>query len=113
MQCVSNPRQYRRSPLFPADPDTLFGYAGTTAMAGWLALAVGVGFRLPLLRDRVAGFVIPVALATLYTAIVAVHWWSAEGGFDSLASVTALFRSEWMLLAGWIHYLAYDLFIGA
>ena len=24
-----------------------------------------------------------------------------------------LFRNEWLVLAGWIHYLAFDLFVGA
>jgi hypothetical protein len=24
-----------------------------------------------------------------------------------------LFQSPWMLLAGWVHYLAFDLFVGA
>lgn len=99
--------------MFPSDPAALFDTAGAVAMAGWLALGLGVAFRLPLLRDRVAGFAIPLALATLYTALVAINWWSAEGGFGSLADVAALFRSEWMLLAGWVHYLAYDLFVGA
>ena len=36
-----------------------------------------------------------------------------EGGFGSLAAVAALFSVEELLLAGWIHYLAFDLFVGA
>ena len=47
-----------------------------------------------------------------YTALIAIHWWGAEGGFQSLADVGKLFQSDWLLLAGWVHYLAYDLFIG-
>ncbi len=35
-----------------------------------------------------------------------------EGGFDSLSGVRNLFSSDEALLAGWIHYLAFDLFIG-
>ena len=35
------------------------------------------------------------------------------GGFGSLAEVRTLFENPWALLAGWIHYLAFDLFIGA
>ena len=37
----------------------------------------------------------------------------AEGGFGSLADVATLFQKQELLLAGWIHYLAFDLFIGA
>jgi len=37
----------------------------------------------------------------------------AEGGFGSLADVATLFQKRELLLAGWIHYLCFDLFIGA
>ena len=30
-----------------------------------------------------------------------------------LAGVAAVFRTEGVLLTGWVHYLAFDLFIGA
>ena len=36
-----------------------------------------------------------------------------DGGFSSLAAVAQLFDNRWLLLAGWVHYLAFDLFIGA
>jgi hypothetical protein len=35
------------------------------------------------------------------------------GGFGSLAEVQVLFSVPWLVVAGWIHYLAFDLFIGA
>lgn len=35
------------------------------------------------------------------------------GGFGSLSELLVLFSSPWMVVAGWIHYLAFDLFIGA
>ncbi|EAZ82228.1 ABA4-like family protein [Algoriphagus machipongonensis] len=34
------------------------------------------------------------------------------GNFDSLAHVRLLFESDEALLAGWIHYLVFDLFVG-
>ena len=40
------------------------------------------------------------------------RWRESEGGFSSLAGVRALFDNPWALLAGWTHYLAFDLFIG-
>jgi hypothetical protein len=45
--------------------------------------------------------------------LIAIFWSSTEGGFDTLANVQKLFTSPWAALAGWIHYLAFDLFIGA
>ena len=35
------------------------------------------------------------------------------GGFATLGQVAQLFQNPWLLLAGWIHYLAFDLFLGA
>jgi len=35
------------------------------------------------------------------------------GNFSSLAGVRTLFESDYALLGGWIHYLVFDLFIGA
>jgi hypothetical protein len=36
----------------------------------------------------------------------------ASGNFSTLAGVSALFANPWLLLAGWLHYLAFDLLIG-
>lgn len=37
----------------------------------------------------------------------------ADGGFGALADVAGLFESPYLLLAGWVHFLAFDLFVGA
>ena len=47
------------------------------------------------------------------TGLVLAFWSGAQGGFDSLANVEKLFQTRDLVLAGWIHYLAFDLFIGA
>jgi hypothetical protein len=39
-------------------------------------------------------------------------WGRSSGGFATLADVASLFSNRWLLLAGWIHYLAFDLLIG-
>jgi hypothetical protein len=36
-----------------------------------------------------------------------------DGGFGSVAEVQALFAQPGALVAGWLHYLAFDLFVGA
>ena len=94
-------------------PEGLFGIANLVAMAGWLLLGVGIATRSNALRDRYAGIGVPALLAVGYLALIAVKGSSAEGGFSSLAGVAALFQSPWILLAGWVHYLAFDLFVGA
>ncbi len=94
-------------------PSALFSIANPLAMFGWLALIAGIVLKRPLLSDRIAGLYIPLFLATAYTLLIVFFWWSAEGGFDTLENVQKLFTSPWAALAGWVHYLAYDLFIGA
>ena len=91
--------------------EQIFTIANLTAMIGWLLIAI-----LP--RWRVTHFVVlsgglSLALASVYLVIVVLFFGAAEGGFDSLANVMKLFTNEWAVLAGWIHYLAFDLFIGA
>lgn len=94
-------------------PDGLFAIANPLALLGWITLAAGIVLQRPLLRDRIAGLWIPLALSAGYTLLILVFWWGAEGGFGSLAEVQQLFTQGWIALAGWVHYLAYDLFIGA
>ena len=92
-------------------PDALFQWANPLAMVGWLALAF-----LPLaprFLGLVAGTVVPLLLSTAYTALALAFWSSSTGGFDSLDAVARLFDNRWLLLAGWVHYLAFDLLIGA
>ena len=90
--------------------DQLFLPANYVAMLGWVLLAV--------LPDRrwvtglVTGTVIPVLLAVAYVVIVVTVFPVAEGSFSTLAGVTQLFANPWLLLGGWLHYLAFDLLIG-
>ena len=91
-------------------PDTLFQTANPLAMLGWLTLAFSP--IAPTAMQRVGSVVVPLLLSTAYAAIVLVYWQSGEGGFDSLTNVATLFENRWLLLAGWMHYLAFDLLIG-
>lgn len=85
----------------------LFQAANTTALVCWIALVVQPKRAAPLLR-----FVIPASFAVLYIWALATAQKSPDGGFGSLAQVKALFLSDRAVLAGWVHYLAFDLFIG-
>jgi ABA4-like protein len=83
-------------------PQQLFSLLNLAAMAGWLLLAL----------IDVAGRGFPLLLAVVYVVTIATHWRGSEGGFSSLADVATLFANPWLLLAGWTHYLAFDLFVG-
>lgn len=92
-------------------PDLLFQLANMTALVGWLALLASR--FLPVMTDRIAALVIPLLLSVAYTGLILAFWARGEGGFDSLDNVGKLFQTRELLLAGWIHYLAFDLFVGA
>lgn len=55
---------------------------------------------------------IPLLLAVAYAVLIAAFFGNSEGGFGSLSGVMKLFTNEWAVLAGWIHYLAFDLLVG-
>jgi hypothetical protein len=89
--------------------EQLFSILNVVAVAAWLLLVF-----LPRLRwtAAVVPVVLPFLFAVIYALLVAAALGRSEGGFSSLAGVRALFDNPWLLLAGWTHYLAFDLFIG-
>ena len=91
--------------------DLIFSVANVLALAGWAGLIFlpGRGW----ITDGVAGFVIPLLLSVAYAGLIAAFWATAEGGFSSLDDVRLLFQTPGLLLAGWLHYLAFDLLVGA
>ena len=91
--------------------DGVFSLASQMAMVGWLILTVAPR-RWPIFV-WLPKFIIPGALSALYSLLIISHFGAADGGFGSLDGVKTLFRNEYVLLAGWVHYLAFDLFIGA
>jgi len=93
------------------DPDTLFGYSGPIAMTGWLILAFSP--LAPRLAQLASATLIPLLLSIAYTVLILTSWSDAPGGFDSLSNVMLLFTVPSVALAGWLHYLAFDLFVGA
>lgn len=92
-------------------PDQLFSMVNALAMAAWILLIL-----LPR-RRWVSGVLAPIAMpavfAAIYAAILVTQWKGSAGGFSSLSAVATLFSQPWLLLAGWVHYLAFDLVIGS
>ena len=90
--------------------ESVFQVANQAAMAGWAVLVLAPRRWRPL--QLLPAYIIPAALSLGYFVLVAVYFARADGGYSSLAAVGALFESEPVRLAGWVHYLALDLFIG-
>ena len=88
-----------------------FSIANMIALLSWLLLLVAP--RLVVTRKIVLSGAIPLLLSVAYLILIVLFFGKADGGFDSLTNVMKLFTNEWAVLAGWIHYLAFDLFVGA
>ena len=94
-------------------PDSLFSLANPLALLGWALLVLAPRWRITKLL--VLSGLWPAVLALGYAALITTHYLGShgsEGGFGSLAQVAALFRDPWALLAGWMHYLCFDLMVG-
>jgi hypothetical protein len=91
--------------------DQLFRVCNLAALIGWIIL-VFAG-RAKWAARLVTGLLIPALLAIIYVTLLALHWGEGNGGFNTLDALMALFTNRWTVLAGWVHYLAFDLFIGS
>jgi ABA4-like protein len=89
---------------------SIFSIVNLFALAGWALL---IAFPRRRWAELVSGRVLPALLSIAYVVIVASVWGRTPGGFSTLEAVSQLFDSQWMLLGGWIHYLAFDLFVGS
>lgn len=91
-------------------PESLFAVANPIALASWLLLAIAP--RRAWVTGIVAGTVVPALFAAAYVALLATRWPGSPGSFATLDGVAQLFSNPWLLLAGWIHYLCFDLLVG-
>jgi hypothetical protein len=96
-------------------PEQIFLTANGIAMLCWAALAICLfAPRLQFWILRLTGFVVPALFAVVYIGCIGKGFAeSTGGGFGSIGGVRALFGNDSALLAGWLHYLAFDLFVGA
>lgn len=90
-------------------PEGIFAVVNLVALLAWVTLVVRP--RNPWVL-RWAGQGVPLLFALAYAVIVVMRFGRVAGDFNSLTGVAALFSDPWILLAGWIHYLAFDLLIG-
>lgn len=90
--------------------ETIFSVTSLLATIGW-----GILIFLPRgwpTVNAIPALVIPGLIAAAYTVLIATSFGEGGGGFGSLADVRQLFSSDAALLAGWLHYLAFDLLVG-
>ena len=93
--------------------ETLFVAANATALIGWVLLAFA-----PLRRAALVlgARIVAVGMAVFYAGLLigAVTGGGAmEVDFTTLSGLTAGFARPEAVLVGWVHYLAFDLWVGA
>ena len=92
-------------------PATIFSIVNMIAMLMWLLIIFLPNWKIT--RFLIDYKVIPLLLSIVYGIYIGISL-SQGGGMDfgSLASVMELFTKENAVLAGWVHYLAFDLLVG-
>ena len=96
--------------------DRVFEWANLVAIAGWLMLLLSP-WR-PRVADWAGGVIAPALLAGIYASGIAWLLWNAPSDapavdFSTLEGVAAVFATREGLAVAWVHYLAFDLFVGA
>ena len=94
--------------------ETFFQTTNTLALLAWIALILFPGRRA--VSGIACAIVVPAALAVTYAAIIG--WKLAGGGpppgdLTTIAGLQAAFADPWVFAAAWVHYLAFDMVVGA
>ncbi len=91
-------------------PALVFSICSTLVLPQWLLMIVAPKWQWT--QKLIESRIIPVVLAVVYGIYIFQMGRAEEGGFGSLEEVMQLFTVDVLVLAGWIHYLAFDLLIG-
>lgn len=90
--------------------ELIFSLVNSAALVCWIVLFVFYQKRW--IYRALFSFVLPgLALVYLYFILKGISG-DDPGGFDTLANAKLLFTKDEAVLAGWIHYLVFDLFVG-
>jgi len=94
------------------DTALLFQVCNIAVMPCWALLIFAPGWIWT--RRLVHSAVVPALLGSAYVSLMLFGPAAPDGaGFGSLAGVMLLFSMPEVVLAGWVHYLVFDLFVGA
>ncbi len=90
----------------------IFEYCNSLALIGWLLLIFG--YSVPYIRQVVSYGIVPILLSFVYAYFIFFGGGEMSfSDFGSLEGVMRLFQSETAVLAGWVHYLVFDLWVGS
>ncbi len=93
------------------DPSAIFNFGNAFVLIGWALLLILPNYQY---TPSIVKMGVVLVLSALYTVVIGsgLGNFSADS-FSTLANVKALFQDDAAVAAGWLHYLAFDLFVGA
>lgn len=92
------------------NPSQAFSVVNAIAALQWLLLIAMPKWKVT--QWLVNHAAVPLLLSVIYCIYIAGFFSIQGGGFGSVQEVRTLFGDDNLLLAGWVHYLAFDLLIG-
>ncbi len=90
--------------------DTIFQLANSLALLAWLSIAIFPKNKYTLLTAKY-GIITLLSLCYAFLVVPGLIHFNPDS-FSTLQNVKNLFSQDKILTAGWIHYLAFDLFVG-
>jgi len=92
------------------NPSLIFSFGNSSVLIGWLLLIV-----VP--KWKFTKVIILNGLIVLFAILYSIFILKGIGqfnpnSFSTLANVKVLFQNDETVAAGWLHYLAFDLFVG-
>ncbi len=90
--------------------DKVFRIANILALLPWILMAVFPKWEYTAIV--INSYIFPISLSLLYTLYISLSFGKSKGNFRTLDGLASLFRNKNALLAGWIHYLAFDILVG-
>jgi len=90
--------------------DTGFSIANNIALIGWAGLILFPSVHW--ITNIVARWVIPFGLAAFYATLLVMYWGTVPDGADlgTINGIQTFFSVDGLMLAGWMHFIAWDLF---
>ncbi len=93
------------------DANSLFNFGNSFIIIGWLLLIMVPNWKYT--QSIILNGII-VLFSILYSYLILKDIGSFNpNSFSTLANVKTLFTQDSAVAAGWLHYLAFDLFVGA
>ncbi len=93
-------------------PDQIFLIATYGIMPFWVLLAVAPNWKGT--QTLVHSALFPIVIGIVYAFYMATGAFTAgEGDVGTLGGIMSAFQVPEVALAGWLHYIAFDLFVGA